>query len=66
MKAKQSVRWIIKARRIVICWFLVGMMGGAFWSGEWLAARFGGSASSQSQVLPMPNVEMGALFAATR
>ena len=66
MKTNQSARWIVKARGIVICWALLGMLGIALWSGESLASRFGQITPSQTLIPPVPSVGIGDLFAAAR
>jgi hypothetical protein len=66
MKTNQSARWIIKARRIAICWALFGMIGIVLWTGESLASRFGQVTPSQIVIPPVPSVGIADLFAAAR
>jgi hypothetical protein len=48
----------------MICLALVGMVGGAFWSGQSLAMRVGQTAAPQTESAPAPNWGLSDLIAA--
>lgn len=64
MKTNRSARRIVRVRSIMICLALVGMVGGAFWSGQSLAMRVGQTAAPQTESAPAPNWGLSDLIAA--
>ena len=66
MKTNFVVRGLVRIRSIMIGLVLVGMVGGAFWLGESLAARFGQTTTRQTEGAQAPNVNLGDLMAAAR
>ena len=66
MKTNSSARWIVRVRGIVMCLAFVGMVGGAFWLGESLAARVGQIAAPQTEYPPVPNASIADLMAAAQ
>lgn len=66
MKTNHSARRILRIRNIAICLALVGMVGAAFWIGEFLAKRVGQFPPTQTEVLQPPNASFANLIAAAQ
>jgi hypothetical protein len=66
MKTNRTARRFVKIRGIVLGLALVGMVGIAFWSGQFLGTRVGRVTAPQTETQQAPIIDLGALLAAAR
>ena len=64
MKTNAFLRQVVRTQGIMLCLALVALVGLELYVGDTLAARIGIPTGRQTEAMPAPNVDLGALMAA--